>query len=139
MSRIRSVTASQAISLLIRSSPYSHGMKGSDERDAMFARLFGLTAIIQSGALFATTISISADFLGVVSQLVKLGQAKAWLRESAWWTLLGGLERLLDSEVEWKTEALEGLVERVFINPEWNQEKVALAVLLERRRPVSLS
>lgn len=125
------------ISLLINNSPYSHGMKGTDERDAMFARLFGLTAIIQSGALFASGAGSANDFRDVMAQIVAVGQAKGWLRESAWWTLLEATERLLASKVEWKGEAVDDLVAKVFGVQGWTQEKVALALILERGRPVS--
>jgi len=125
------------ISLLINNSPYSHGMKGTDERDAMFARLFGLTAIIQSGALFASGAGSANDFRDVMAQIVAVGQAKGWLRESAWWTLLEATERLLASKVEWKGEAVDDLVAKVFGEQGWTQEKVALALILERGRPVS--
>ncbi|WVQ79016.1 hypothetical protein IAT38_001108 [Cryptococcus sp. DSM 104549] len=132
LSRIQSVTARQVFSLVIRNSPFSRNMKGSDERDGMFARLFGMTAIVQSGALFAPSAS-KEDFRGVVEQLVTLGQAKAWMRESAWWTLVGAVEGLVESNVEWKDEALEEVVALVFEEKGWTQEKVALVLKLENK------
>ncbi|ORY24385.1 DNA polymerase phi-domain-containing protein [Naematelia encephala] len=134
LSRIPSITAPQVLSLLIRNSQYSRSMKGSDERDMLFARLFGLTAIIQSGALFSASAR-PVDFDNVVDHLLMLGQYKAWLRESAWWAVVGVTERLLDSQVAWKDEAIERLLETVFADKVWSQEKVGLALALERRRP----
>ena len=111
-------------------------MRGPEERDGIFARLFGLTAIIQSDALFGP-VAAAASFETVVQDLLVLGQAKGWLRESTWWALIAAVERLLASEVEWKEAAVRGLLEAVFGDKGWSQEKVALALVLERRRPVS--
>ncbi|WWC60265.1 uncharacterized protein I303_102832 [Kwoniella dejecticola CBS 10117] len=130
LSRITTVTVAQVLSLLIRNSQYSKNMKGSDERDMMFARLFGLTSIIQSKSLFSPSAS-SSDFAKVVGELVMLGEAKAWMRESAWWTLVGAVQGLLDSQVPWKDEALEQTMQKVLSGNAWNQEKVALVLLLE--------
>ena len=114
LTKIPTVTAPHVISLLTRSSPYSHGMRGPEERDALFARLFGLTAIIRSGALFASNSSGLDQFETVIAQLVILGQAKGWLRESAWWVIIDAVTALLASTVEWKHVAIEGMIERVF-------------------------
>ncbi|WVF67165.1 hypothetical protein IAT40_001911 [Kwoniella sp. CBS 6097] len=130
LTRIKTVTASQVLSLLIRNSQYSKNMKGSDERDMMFARLFGLTSIVQSKSLFAASAT-QADFQKVVQELIKLGQGKAWIRESAWWTIIGAVQGLLESEVEWKDAALEEVVKDVLGEQGWTQEKVALVLLLE--------
>ena len=111
-------------------------MRGAEERDALFARLFGLTAISQSGSLFSPSSSLST-FGEMVDQLLELSQAKGWLRESAWWTLLGAVNGLLTSNVTWKEDGVTVLVDRVFGDKSWNQEKVALALTLERSRPVS--
>lgn len=103
----------------------------------LFARLFGLTAIIQSNILFASS-SRPSDFSHVVDELLDLSQAKGWLRESAWWALVGLVEKLLDSKVEWIDEAVQAVVERVYDNEGWSSEKVGMTVMLERRRPVSV-
>ncbi|WVR03854.1 hypothetical protein IAU60_000851 [Kwoniella sp. DSM 27419] len=134
LARIQSVTASQVLSLLIRNSQYSKNMKGSDERDMMFARLFGLTSIVQSKSLFNASAR-KEDFERVVQELITLGQGKAWIRESAWWIIVGAVKALLESEVEWKDEALQGVAKNVFGDKAWTQEKVALVLLLEDKVP----
>jgi DNA polymerase phi len=130
-----SITAPQVLSLLVRNSPISKGMKGSEERDMLFARLFGLTVVVQSSALFSAESSIS-DFDTVLDRLAELGKAKGWLRESAWWGILQAVEMLFASQAAWKEEAVEGLVRRIKEEKNWNQEKIALVLLLERERPV---
>lgn len=113
-------------------------MKGSDVRDALFARLFGLTSIIQSGALFASSSSLQT-FDKVIDNLLELGQAKGWLRESAWWGILGAAEGVLSSQTSWKDEAMDHLADKVYADKAWSQEKIALTLVLEEQRPVSTS
>ncbi|WVQ74513.1 hypothetical protein IAR50_004114 [Cryptococcus sp. DSM 104548] len=131
MSRIPTITAPQVFSLVIRNSQYSKNMKGSDERDMMFARLFGMTAIVQSGALF-TPAAKAEDFEGVVQQLVALGNAKAWMRESSWWTVVQMTQALVASQVAWKQDALKSVLASAFEEKSWTQEKVALVLVLEQ-------
>lgn len=138
LSRIPTVTARQVFSLVIRNSQYSKNMKGSDERDMMFARLFGMTAIVQSQSLFAPSAT-KDDFRGVIEELEKLGQAKAWMRESAWWTLVQSVLLLLGSKVQWKEDALHEVIDVVFEEKGWTQEKVALVLTLEQSGLVSMS
>lgn len=138
LSRIPTVTARQVFSLVIRNSQYSKNMKGSDERDMMFARLFGMTAIVQSQSLFAPSAT-KDDFRGVIEELEKLGQAKAWMRESAWWTLVQSVLLLLGSKVQWKEDALHEVIDVVFEEKGWTQEKVALVLTLEQSGIVSMS
>ena len=138
LSRIPTVTARQVFSLVIRNSQYSKNMKGSDERDMMFARLFGMTAIVQSQSLFAPSAT-KDDFRGVIEELEKLGQAKAWMRESAWWALVQSVLLLLESRVQWKEDALREVIDVVFEEKGWTQEKVALVLTLEQSGIVSMS
>ncbi|KAK4686071.1 DNA polymerase phi, partial [Tremellales sp. Uapishka_1] len=135
LSRISTVSPAQVFSLIMRNSQFGNGGKGSDERDMMFARLFGLTSLIQSGALFSSSSTL-ADFENVVDQLLLLGQVKAWLRESSWWALIEATRGLLESKVEWKKDAEDGLVEKVFTeDKQWTQEKVAIALVLQEKLP----
>jgi DNA polymerase phi len=131
------VTAPQVISLLIRNSSVSNGMKGTEERDMLFARLFGLSALVQSSALFAPGSS-RQDFEAVIDRLIELGSKKGWLRESAWWAVVQASEKLLKSEVAWKEDGLKGLLTTIKEEKGWTQEKVALVLLLEREMPVSV-
>lgn len=140
LERIPTISASQVISLLVRSAPISKGMKGVEERDMLFARLFGLTVIVDSGVLFGghARVADQADFDETIDRLVELGKAKAWLRESAWWTILSALRKLLASDVAWKDEAIQGALERLAAEPAWTQEKVAVVLLLQSKRKVGL-
>lgn len=134
LERTPTVAPSQVISLIIRSSHTSKAMKGSEERDGLFARLFGLTAVVQSGALWRGELS---DFEQLLDALVVLGDKKNWLRESAWWGIVQAAERLVGSQVAWQEEAVQMLTE--LLKKGWTQEKLALALLLEKAQPVRLT
>ncbi|BEJ00908.1 hypothetical protein CcaverHIS631_0507650 [Cutaneotrichosporon cavernicola] len=134
LARSENVTAAQVISLLLRASQWSKGMKGSDERDMMFARLFGITAVVDSGLLFSSSAALE-DFITVLDSLLALADAKAWLAEAAGWALLRVGESLIASSVEWKDEALEAVAERVYADRAWSPEKVALTLALQRGAP----
>lgn len=149
----RPLSASHIISLILRASVTSSGMRGSDERDLLFARLFGLHAVIASNLLFLDAAHGAAGWISCVDALLALGSRKAWIRESAWFTLVRALEGLEASGVAWTDEAVGYLVERVFKGASardapdgqqaeskgfpWTQEKVALTIVLQRIRPVS--
>ncbi|KDQ59553.1 hypothetical protein JAAARDRAFT_127225 [Jaapia argillacea MUCL 33604] len=148
LSRINTVTCSQILSLILDSSKTQGSMTGQEERDMLFARLFGLTSIIQSGLLLrqtplptsSTGASSLIGFRDLVTQLLTLGEKKSWLRENAWWTLGLAVDGLNESTVPWKEEAVEETLKQVFGGEEkyskgWFPEKVALAVKLQAEYP----
>lgn len=105
----------------------------------MFARLFGITSVVNSGSLFSSTATIQ-DFRIVTGELVNLGRKKGWLRESAWWTLISAVEGLLDSDATWQDEAVKEVIDKLYGREGeggWSSEKIALTLMLEQKRPVS--
>jgi DNA polymerase phi len=136
-------------------------MKGSEERDLLFARLFGLNALVSSGCIVSCHEAQGRrTWLDTVQAIIELGDKKAWLRESAWFSLVRAVRALLDDEVkvEWKEEAVDALTAKVYRDVvetsnvkkgsatttttqrkglPWTQEKVALTIVLQQLRPVS--
>jgi len=122
-------------------------MTGQEERDVLFARLFGLTAVIQSGLLVRTgaletpassapQASTLTGYEETIKALFALGEKKSWLRESAWWSIALAVDPLKDSEVPWKTEAVEVTLQQLFVeNKIWSPEKVALGLKLQTLYP----
>lgn len=105
----------------------------------MFARLFGITSVVNSGSLFSSSATIQ-DFRIVTGELVNLGRKKGWLRESAWWTLISAVEGLLDSSAPWQDEAVTEVIDKLYGREGeggWSSEKIALTLMLEQKRPVS--
>ncbi len=138
------MTSLQILSLLKNASQTSAGMSGQEERDILFARLFGLKAIINSGLLFretplsssSTSPSSLKGFETVMTELLELGESKSWLKESSWWTLNSLLEHLLSSSIPWKEEAFGIILERVYVGDKsWGPEKVAFTLRLQKSHP----
>jgi DNA polymerase phi len=135
------------ISLIVDSSQIQGSMTGQEVRDMLFARLFGLTAVIRSGlvvrttplptlASFETLASSLAGYQETISQLIALGEKKSWLREGAWWTVALAIDSLHASDVPWKSHAIETTLEALFVeNKDWSPEKIALTVKLQGLYP----
>jgi len=143
--------------LVLSSSALPSGAKGREERDLLFARLFGLHALVVSDALFQPSSTLR-DFETVIQEALYLGERKTWLRESAGWLVQTAARRLLSQtteSLEWKDEAVNALVTSALdreksvkedtatkkapqANEFWTPEKLALAVLLQNSNSVRL-
>lgn len=122
-------------------------MSGQEERDILFARLFGTMSVIQSGlavrtrplptsASSATLASTLESYERIIIQLIHLGDQKSWLRESAWFTISLAVSALYESDVSWKEDAVEKTLQHLFIeNKIWSTEKFALALKLQDLYP----
>ena len=144
LSRLGTVTCGQIMKLVLDASRTQGSMTGQEERDNLFARLFGITSIIHSGLIARSgtlpTSSTSASSLEsyelVVSTLVALGEKKSWLRESAWWTLAAGIDAMVKSDVEWKEQGVGVTFDIIYANLSgWTPEKLALTLRLQATFP----
>ncbi|THH32974.1 hypothetical protein EUX98_g1203 [Antrodiella citrinella] len=121
---------------------------GQEERDVLFARLFGLTSVIQSGlitrqtplpssASSSATPSDAATFAAIVDHLLALADSKSWLREGAWWGLALAVDGLgAAANLPWQEEALATIIETLYVtNKQWIPEKIALTVKLQKLSP----
>lgn len=144
LSRIDTVTCSQIVLLVLDSSKTQGSMTGQEERDVFFARLFGLTSVIQSGLLLRETTlpsssTAASDLEGyteVITELLALGEKKSWLRESAWWSIGLAADALAASAVSWKGEAVDATISAIYSETKaWTPEKVALTLKLQAAYP----
>ncbi|KDQ06741.1 hypothetical protein BOTBODRAFT_121098 [Botryobasidium botryosum FD-172 SS1] len=145
LSTLNTVTTSEILSLLLSTSQTKGSMNGQEVRDMCFARLFGLTSLVESGLLCrdatlpppsTTPISTLEDFHSVVSELIALGEKKVWLRESCWWSISLALTALHGSDINWKQEAQQRLIEKIFVeSKEWGTEKLAIALRFQSLSP----
>ena len=122
-------------------------MSGQEERDNLFARLFGITAIIQSGLLVRTDpltqspssapdASTLLAFKEIMDELHSIGEKKSWLRESVAWTLVLVLDALQSSTTPWKEDGFQYFLETVYEkDPLWSPEKVALTLKIQSAKP----
>ncbi|KAK7014985.1 DNA polymerase phi-domain-containing protein [Favolaschia claudopus] len=147
LSRLDTVNCSQIMALVNDATKSQGSMTGQEERDVLFARLFGLTAIIQSGLIVRTkplpfsassetSASSLANFQEAITTLVALGEKKSWLRESAWWSLSLAIDALNTSDVQWKVPAFDATIQCIFNeNIPWSPEKVAITLKLQNMLP----
>ena len=144
LSRLDTVTCGQVMKLLLDASKTQGSMSGQEERDNLFARLFGITSIVHSGLIVRNgtlpTSSTSASSLEsyelVVTTLIALGEKKSWLREGAWWTLASAIETLAKSEVGWKEQGVQLTLDSIYAKGTgWTPEKLALTLKLQALFP----
>ncbi|KAI5982996.1 DNA polymerase phi-domain-containing protein [Pisolithus marmoratus] len=149
LSKINTVTCTQIVSLISDSTKKQGSMSGQEERDIHFARLFGLTAVIRSGLLVRQTplpssgssntqVSSVESYEEVLKKLIEIGEAKSWLRESAWWTIGLAIDAVQASSVPWKVKALDTTVDYLFSKEKesfWSPEKVAMTLKLQPLLP----
>ncbi|KAF8843637.1 hypothetical protein BDN67DRAFT_945267 [Paxillus ammoniavirescens] len=149
LSRIDTVTCAQVTALIINSTKRLGSMTGQEERDVLFARLFGLTAVVQSGLLVRqkplpsssssnTPVSSLQTYKTVLAHLLEIGEAKSWVRESAWWTIGLAIDMAQSSSVSWKVEALSSTVEALYSKEKeslWSPEKIAMTLKLQPLTP----
>ncbi|KAG1756485.1 DNA polymerase phi-domain-containing protein [Suillus paluster] len=144
LSRLDTVTSAQVISIIVDGSKIQGSMTGQEERDILFARLFGFATVIHSGLLVrqtplstspssATNSSSLESYKELVDHLLTLGEKKSWLRESAWWSIGQAINAVIESSVSWKEEALASTLEVVYQRDKdlWTPETVAITLKLQ--------
>ena len=153
------VSCAQILALLLDATRTSGNQTGQEERDLLFARLFGLTAIIHSGLLLrthpplprsASAPSTPESCTAVFGALHALARAKSWLAEPAYWTIGRAMDCLAaaaEEDVPWRGEVIRNLFDEVFSEGSsadegapksgniWTPEKIALALRAQRLWP----
>lgn len=135
LSRLDTITSGQMIDLVLSSSEFTGSMSGQEERDMMFARLFGLISVAQSGLLvreatLSHTSSVTStlqDYQRVVMELISLGERKAWFRESCWWGIILAINVMSQSKASFAKQGIEWTFGEIFVRQtEWTPEKIAI-------------
>lgn len=75
-------------------------MKGSEERDYMFGRLFGYLAVIRSGRIHENDSSVA---LHILDRFIELYKKKSWIREVVAESILSLFEVLPKHETTFET------------------------------------
>jgi DNA polymerase phi len=159
LSRLTTVSCAQVLALLLDATRVTGSQTGQEERDSLFARLFGLTAIINSGLLTRTrpplprstlTPSTPESCSAVLDTLRELARAKSWLAEAAYWAVERAMDLLAasdDEDVPWREDAVDALLEDMFGEASsaeggaaksravWTPEKLAVALRAQRLWP----
>lgn len=115
-------------------------MKGQEERDMLFARLFGVTALAQSRLLFRSSPLANSsmpqctakEFQDAFEILLTLSEKKSFLKEPSFWTIVLCLRALNSSTVEWKDAMFTHVIENLFVQDKsWSPEKLAIVLVLQ--------
>ncbi|KAJ2543485.1 DNA-directed DNA polymerase, partial [Coemansia sp. RSA 1933] len=86
LKRVPSISVKLVLDLLWKSTEATNSMKGQEQRDMRFGRIFGVMAVVQSGIVTrAGTTPI--EIRKMVMELTAVGDKKSYLRETAYVTL----------------------------------------------------
>ncbi|UZJ56547.1 hypothetical protein CBS101457_005867 [Exobasidium rhododendri] len=135
ISQLKSISAHHLIVLILSYSSPSGKVKGQEERDLLFARLFGLYALIRSGVLIDADLSEEEDFMRVIEIIWLSGRSKTWLRESAGWIIVQAVEAMAASKVAWKEDSFLWLANKICDAKEVGPESIAIFVSLRKVSP----
>lgn len=130
--QLKSLPARHIITLVLSYSSSSGKvkLKGQEERDFLFARLFGLYAVIRSGILLEERLAREEDFRRAVEIVWLLGRSKTWLRESSGWIIAEAVRSISASNVPWKKGSLDWLAGKICEAREVGPESVAIYLSL---------
>ena len=115
----------QLLSQLLSANQTSASSKGHEERNHLFARLFGLNAFIQAGLATVSTSALKT----IASELYDLWKTKSWLKESAGHVIMDLLSQCIASSLDGWREVIQSVL---FEGKEkdWSPEKLAWILLL---------
>ncbi|KAJ2159489.1 DNA-directed DNA polymerase [Coemansia sp. RSA 552] len=87
LGRIECISVKLVLDLLWKNTEATNGMKGQEQRDMRFGRIFGLMALVQSGIIPARAGTTPVEIRKIVMELAGVGTKKSYLREIAYTTL----------------------------------------------------
>ncbi|MCO5555795.1 hypothetical protein L7F22_009340 [Adiantum nelumboides] len=140
-SRTRSISTQYAIDLILAYSKPNQKVRGQEERDMLFARLFGLHALVRSEVLCDSNITNEDDFRRLIRILHNISSGKHWLRESGTSVIVQAIEQLSKSSnpPKWQSNALKWLVEIVCKDDRVTADSVAIFMTLKQNSQSSFT
>lgn len=136
-SRTRSISTHHVINLILAYSKPTQKVKGQEERDMLFARLFGLHALVRSEVLCDEMVTNEEDFRRTIRILHNISTGKHWLRESCTSVIIQAIEQLSRSSDPpiWRSKALKWLVDIVCKDDRVTADSVAIFMTLKQSSP----
>ncbi|WFC98442.1 DNA-directed DNA polymerase [Malassezia yamatoensis] len=137
LSHLNTVTAYDVLVLLIKNTMIHGSMNGQEVRDAQFARLFGIYALIRSALLYKPSSSL-AVFKRVFEVILSIASTKTWLSEPCGYVLMELIEPLADKSescLEWAHFALQFAAQRVCASQHLSPPSLALIMTLAQIDP----
>ncbi|KAJ2782186.1 DNA-directed DNA polymerase [Coemansia interrupta] len=87
LARIPCISVKLVLSMLWKHTEATNSMKGQEQRDMRFGRIFGLLAVVQSGIIGRREGTTAVEMRKMVMELAAIGAKKSYLREVAYVTL----------------------------------------------------
>ncbi|KAI5479615.1 DNA polymerase phi subunit [Pseudohyphozyma bogoriensis] len=140
LARLPPKKADEVLPLILSTSTPTAGSDSREERDLLFARLFGLHAVLRSGVVTRPSTTNGETFKEVVLALLALAGKKSWMRESAYWVMIEGVRSLLELDgaaaPAWRDDITAWIIQRLLNDSRekargWGPEKVALILTLQ--------
>ncbi|ORX88701.1 hypothetical protein K493DRAFT_341123 [Basidiobolus meristosporus CBS 931.73] len=116
------------IDLIFKHSEITGSMKGQEERDMLFGRIFGFMAIIQSGMLSRDSTEL-ADTQRLVESLVEYSNAKSYLREPCYQLIIAMLPHV--QRLSFKDELLNYILSEALKGGVKTPEEIDLALSMQ--------
>ncbi|GAC95632.1 hypothetical protein PHSY_003208 [Pseudozyma hubeiensis SY62] len=131
LSRISyAVTAKEILTLILKYSNPQVAASRQEQKDFMFAKLFGIMSLVQSDLLVQPTATLH-DFKRSMRILIALSSDKPWMAESCAWVMVNAVAQIQrpDVKIGWSQAAQSWMTEQISSTKELSPEK--LAVLLQ--------
>ncbi|KAK9766822.1 DNA-directed DNA polymerase [Basidiobolus ranarum] len=114
--------------LIFKHSEITGNMKGQEERDILFGRIFGFMAIIQSGMIARETTEL-ADIQELIKNLVEYSSTKSYLREPCYQLVIAMLPHV--QKLSFKDEAVNLIISETLKNGLKTPEEIDLVLAMQ--------
>ncbi|KAJ1031815.1 hypothetical protein NDA13_002201 [Ustilago tritici] len=127
------VTAKEMLTLILKYSNPQVAASRQEQKDFMFAKLFGIMTLVQSDLLIQPTATVR-DFKRSMQILIALSSDKPWMAESCTWVMVNAVAQLQRPQLnfEWTTEAQCWMADQISFTKEPSPEKLAVMLQLSR-------
>ena len=125
------VTAKEILTLILKYSNPQVAASRQEQKDFMFAKLFGIMSLVQSQLLVQPTATFN-DFKRSMHILIALSSDKPWMAESCAWVMVQAVAQLqaTDVKVDWAQAAGSWMSEQISSTKELTPEKLAVMLQL---------
>ncbi|SPO19935.1 related to DNA polymerase V [Ustilago trichophora] len=132
LSRINyAVTAKEVLTLILKYSNPQVAASRQEQKDFMFAKLFGIMSLVQSDLLIQPSATI-AEFKRSMRILIALSSDKPWMAESCAWVMVSAIAQLQrqDVQISWAQAAQSWMTKQISSTKELSPEKLAVMLQL---------
>lgn len=132
LSRISyAVTAKEVLTLILKYSNPQVAASRQEQKDFMFAKIFGVMSLVQSDLLIQPSATIT-EFKRSMRILIALSSDKPWMAESCAWVMVSAIAQLQRDNVQipWAQAAQSWMTAQISSTKELSPEKLAVMLQL---------